>query len=75
MTAVKRANVNVSSDRHLWHDFVRRYNLMEGRWLVDGTSCIRLTPKVVISKMEFVNWISFVNPSKTNNQCRQSQNI
>ena len=26
-TAVNRANVNVSSDRHLWHDFVRRYNL------------------------------------------------
>ena len=27
MTAVNRANVNVSSDRHLWHDLVRRYNL------------------------------------------------
>ena len=27
LTAVNRANVNVSSDRHLWHDFVRRYNL------------------------------------------------
>ena len=27
MTAVNRANVNVSSDRHLWHDFVRGLNL------------------------------------------------
>ena len=27
LTAINRANVNVSSDRHLWHDFVRRYNL------------------------------------------------
>ena len=27
LTAVNRANVNVSSDRHLWHDLVRRYNL------------------------------------------------
>ena len=27
LTAVNRANVNVSSDRHLWYDFVRRYNL------------------------------------------------
>ena len=27
LTAVNRANVNVSSDRHLWHDFVRGYNL------------------------------------------------
>ena len=27
LTAANRANVNVSSDRHLWHDFVRGYNL------------------------------------------------
>ena len=27
LIAVNRANVNVSSDRHLWHDLVRRYNL------------------------------------------------
>lgn len=27
LTAVNRANVNVSSDRHLWHDFVRGLNL------------------------------------------------
>ena len=27
LTAVNRANVIVSSDRHLWHDLVRRYNL------------------------------------------------
>ena len=27
LTAVNRANVNVSSDRYLWYDFVRRYNL------------------------------------------------
>ena len=27
LTTVNRANVNVSSDRYLWHDFVRRYNL------------------------------------------------
>ena len=27
LTVVNRANVNVSSDRHLWHDLVRRYNL------------------------------------------------
>ena len=27
LTTVNRANVNVSSDRHLWHDLVRRYNL------------------------------------------------
>ena len=27
LTVINRANVNVSSDRHLWHDLVRRYNL------------------------------------------------
>ena len=27
LTTVNRANVNVSSDRHLWHDFVRGLNL------------------------------------------------
>ena len=27
LTAANRANVNVSSDRHLWHDFVRGLNL------------------------------------------------